>query len=227
MAETKLTTEEVYNYIDDYGVIALGGASSGIKADTNFIATITGAPFVKTVFKKDAEGNKTEEEHFHHTLFPVEIKTDKVEGGVLPFKVRVGDGAVERFNEKYADMVADESYIGKQAFFKKVTYNGNKVHHISLILNGGERYVKPTLGSNATPAKLPVKEDTEEAVVTEETIEDVVEKALPTLTAEETVFMKELSEAKEPVSVEQFKDAALERFSPERYAVLLQHKNNK
>ena len=163
----KLSAQEVYDNIDDYGVLSLGSATSGIPKDTQFIAKILEP--VDIQFVEQLNGNVCK--------FSVELKDKDIEP--IQFKVRVSESAVNRMLEKYPN----EEYVGKRAFFSKASWKTRLVHHVNIIMKDSEFQGKPELVLKAKPE--PAKEvpaekvDPVTEVVTSPKPTEVVDHSLP------------------------------------------------
>ena len=113
-----LTAQEVYDNIDDYGVLSLGGGANGLPKNTQFIAKILEPVNIEFVEALDKNVCK----------FVVEYKDNNTEP--FQFQVRVSESAVKRMEAKHPD----NSYVEKRAFFSKAIWSGKNVHHVNVIL---------------------------------------------------------------------------------------------
>lgn len=177
----KLTAEEVFACINEYGQLKLGSATSGIPINSQFVAEITGELIV--------EKSPTTDDQFY--AFPVKYHCKGYEPEYVSFKVYVAESKANKLvNEK-------PDYVGKHCLFGKGRFNGKAFHVVAVLENAPEeQFSVPKkvaevnkIASEATPTAPVVHEEYEIPAELQDWVKDALEqqeqfmKSFPTVSA--------------------------------------------
>lgn len=124
----KLTHEEVFANINEYGQLSLGSSEKGIPINTQFVAEITGE--VISVFNEKAD--KT----FYS--FPVKYHCKGFTPEYIEFQVTVVENKALKMVQENPD------YVGKQVIFGKGRFNSKTFHSLLVLKQApNEGFVAP------------------------------------------------------------------------------------